>query len=631
MSKEPRLAVLVVSITIFVLATTFVALRFYSRIVIVKKFGHHDYWSLLAWIIDFAFSFSLFYATAKGLGLPAADIKPENRHSIIRATFAFTVLYNPALMTVKTSILVFYLTFARGEKLFRLGNYLTLFVVNVSGLALTFLTIFQCRPVGSVLKPTLPAAASCTSVITLYLSSAPVNIITDIAILFLPMPILTKMHLPRRQKFILIITFGFGFFVTVVDVIRIVYLQRALTETQLRSQSGPIHSGSLISVSSFTALSFMWSVVEANMSVICSCVPLLKPLIARIMPRMIGLSGKRHGRTTGAETPPDEIPGVGSSTNIRLSAMARVNRSGPCGDRPVSSDEDPELSGVRSGDSQPGAALIEFVRMKGPKNMLKLNNRESLAPIALVTLSFWLWGFSYGLLGNLTGHLQAVLGLDTWQSLGIHAAYFSGYFVSPVTLGRWILKGWGYKVTLITGLSVYACGTLIFWPSAVLSSFPAFIVSNVVIGGGLGVLETAANSFIALCGPQENAEIRLNISQGIQAIATVVSPLLSEKVLFKNVTNVSALINSQWTYLSIAFFDLLLAAALYYLPIPEAPDDDLEQIAIRCRGDGSSKILGVPVIWLTLSLGVGSLYLYVAGQEVVATSFESLVAASNIR
>ncbi|GFF61152.1 glucose/galactose transporter [Aspergillus udagawae] len=655
MLKEPRLAVLVVSATIFALATTFVALRFYSKIMIVKKLRHHDYWSLLAWIIDFAFSFSLFYATAKGLGLPAADIKPENRGSITRATFTFTVLYNPALMTVKTSILVFYLTFARGEKLFRLGTYVTLFVVNVSGLALTFLTIFQCRPVGSVLLPTLPATASCTSVITLYLSSAPVNIITDIAILFLPMPILTKMHLPRRQKYILLITFGFGFFVTVVDVIRIAYLQDAMTESRLTSQSRPIHSGSLISISctiyatplsrqimlisyalASAALSFMWSVVEVNMSVICTNVPLLKPLIARVMPRMIGVSGKRHGRTTGAGNLPDEIQGIGPSTNISLSAIDPVNHSGSRGDHPGPSDEDADddnvaLSGVQSAEFQPGVAFVEFVRLKRPKNMLKLNNRESLAPIALVTLVFWLWGFSYGLLGNLSNHLQAVLGLDTWESLGIHAAYFSGYLVSPVTLGRWVLKGWGYKATLITGLSVYACGTLIFWPSAVLSSFPAFIVSNFIVGSGLGVLETAANSFIALCGPQENAEIRLNISQAIQAIASVVSPLLSEEVLFKNVTNASALINAQWTYLGIAFFDLLLAAALYYLPIPEAPDDDLEQIAIRCRGDGSSKMLGVPVMWLTLSLGVGSLYLYVAGQEVLATSFESLVAASNLR
>jgi hypothetical protein len=262
-------------------------------------------------------------------------------------------------MTVKTSILVFYLTFARGEKLFRLGTYVTLFVVNVSGLALTFLTIFQCRPVGSVLLPTLPATASCTSVITLYLSSAPVNIITDIAILFLPMPILTKMHLPRRQKYILIITFGFGFFVTVVDVIRIAYLQDAMTESRLTSQSRPIHSGSLISISctiyatplsrqimlipyalASAALSFMWSVVEVNMSVICTNVPLLKPLIARVMPRMIGVSGKRHGRTPGAGNPPDEIQGIGPSTNISLSAIDPVTHSGSRGDHPGPSDED---------------------------------------------------------------------------------------------------------------------------------------------------------------------------------------------------------------------------------------------------------------------------------------------------
>jgi hypothetical protein len=40
------------------------------------------------------------------------------------------------------------------------------------------------------------------------LSSAPVNILTDLAILFLPMPILTALCLPRKQKIILIALFG---------------------------------------------------------------------------------------------------------------------------------------------------------------------------------------------------------------------------------------------------------------------------------------------------------------------------------------------------------------------------------------------------------------------------------------
>lgn len=67
---------------------------------------------------------------------------------------------------------------------------------------------------------------------TLYLSSAPVNIITDLIILLLPIPVLKAMRLPKKQKLILHITFGFGVFVTAVDVVRIGYLQQA-AETRL--------------------------------------------------------------------------------------------------------------------------------------------------------------------------------------------------------------------------------------------------------------------------------------------------------------------------------------------------------------------------------------------------------------
>jgi len=126
------------------------------------------------------------------------------------------------LLATKTSILLFYLSLSKEEKLFRYLSYATLGVVNVAGLALTFLNIFQCRPVTATFKNPIPSSASCTNILTLYLSSAPVNIITDLAILFLPMPLLTGMRLPRKQKIILIITFSFGAFVAVVDVVRYV-------------------------------------------------------------------------------------------------------------------------------------------------------------------------------------------------------------------------------------------------------------------------------------------------------------------------------------------------------------------------------------------------------------------------
>lgn len=147
------------------------------------------------------------------------------------------VFQNPALMAVKTSILVFYMTLTRNQKVSRCANYATLFVVNAAGLALTLVNVFQCRPIGAVFLSDLPAYAHCTDIVTLYLSSSPVNIITDLAILILPMPLLTTMRLPFKQKIILVITFSFGFFVAVVDVIRIAFLQQAAISRSLAVKS----------------------------------------------------------------------------------------------------------------------------------------------------------------------------------------------------------------------------------------------------------------------------------------------------------------------------------------------------------------------------------------------------------
>ncbi|KAE8323319.1 major facilitator superfamily domain-containing protein [Aspergillus sergii] len=656
--EDRRPEVLVVSIVFFVIASVFVALRFVSRVFIVKKVGLHDYLMLLAWVIDFGFSFSLFYATRKGLGLHDNDIALSDRYSLNRANYAFTVLYNPALMAVKTSILVFYLTLTQGERVFRCANYVTLFVVNAAGLALTLVNVFQCRPVGAAFSYPLAPDAHCTDILTLYLSSSPVNIITDLAILFLPNPILTQMRLPRKQKIILVITFSFGFFVAVVDVIRIAYLQNAATSRQILLREIHLQDVSGDDLNWYASLSFMWSVVEVNVSVMCACVPSLKPLVARIVPKMIR---DTDDSTTVPDAPtvepldipdipdiaePTPLPTIPGPSMRRRSQSANHSKSSPSGsgssasrrgaDGPIdmreflmASDPPPQdaeaNTTITTTSYLPSITFFDFVNMKKPANMLKLSNKESIAPISLTTILFFMWGFAYGLLDILNAQFQDIVRLDSWRSLGLNAVYFGGYFIGPPLVGRTVLKHWGFKSTFITGLCIYACGTLIFWPSAVLTSYSAFIVSNFIVGFGLAVLETAANPFIALCGPLENSEIRLNISQGVQAVGSVVSPLLAKKVLFKKVTDVSSLVDVQWTYLGIALFDVLLAVAFYYLPIPEASDEDLQELANRRRSDNMTQVAGIPVVWLTLGLGVFSQFFYVAGQEIISQSFTMFV------
>lgn len=54
----------------------------------------------------------------------------------------------------------------------------------------------------------------------------------------------------------------------------------------------------------------------------------------------------------------------------------------------------------------------------------ELTLRQSLYPICLVTVLFFLWGFSYGLLDTLNKHFQNTLGIDKTRSSGLQAAYF---------------------------------------------------------------------------------------------------------------------------------------------------------------------------------------------------------------
>ncbi len=559
-------------------------------------------------------------------------------------------------MATKTSICLFYLTLSKNHPVFRWTTLATLAVVNVAGLALTFLNIFQCRPVGAAFDDPIQPSAKCIDIVTLYLSSAPVNIITDLAILFLPMPILTSMRLPRNEKIILIITFSFGAFVAVVDVVRIAYLESAAL-ARLTDNSGSAASNVEYDYSWIASLSFLWSAVEVHVGILVACVPGVKPLVAKLFPTLLGRI-KAVKELTGN---PFYGPGDAQWANLAPKAQPSSVHEPPPPRTPANTVNVPTVNDnegetgmmeflttpdmthlpirqsstglatiattARTRPRTPSLTIFDFVNIRNHKNMTKLTNRESIAPLALVTILFFLWGFAYGLLDVLNMQFQLIVGSSNGQSVGLHSAYYGAYFFAPLTFGRYVFKKWGFRATFIVGLCIYGCGTLVFWPSAVLASYPAFLISNFIIGLGVATLETAGNPFIALCGPPEYSEVRLNISQGVQAIGSVLSPILAKKVLFKNVHDAPSLIDIQWTYLGIALFDVCLALIFFYLPIPEASDDELEEMAERRETVYQRKVLGTPVIFVTLVFGIFSQFCYTGGQEAVAGAFQKYVAA----
>ncbi|KAF2012962.1 MFS general substrate transporter [Aaosphaeria arxii CBS 175.79] len=206
----------------------------------------------------------------------------------------------------------------------------------------------------------------------------------------------------------------------------------------------------------------------------------------------------------------------------------------------------------------------------------ELTLRESIYPLCLVTILFFLWGFSYGLLDTLNKHFQVTLNITRTRSSGLQAAYFGAYPLASLGHANWLLRHYGYKIVFIWGLFLYGVGSLIAWPCILYRSFGGFCAAIFIIGNGLGSLETAANPYLTVCGPPKYAEIRINLAQAFNGIGTVVAPVLGSYVFFKDTAdNVESLKNVQWVYLAIACFVFLLAVVFYFSPIPEVTDADM--------------------------------------------------------
>ncbi|KAJ4375881.1 hypothetical protein N0V83_001159 [Neocucurbitaria cava] len=250
-----------------------------------------------------------------------------------------------------------------------------------------------------------------------------------------------------------------------------------------------------------------------------------------------------------------------------------------------------------------------------------LTTRQSIIPVTLVTILFFLWGFAYGLLDVLNSRFQVALHITQGESSGLQAAYFGAYFIGPLTYSGWFLRKFGYRYTFMLGLSIYCVGALMFWPSAVKRSFGGFCGAMFLAGSGLSTLETSANPYIAVCGPPKWSEFRLELSQSIQAVGSVVAPVLAGQVIFKNVgTDGRSLESVQWVYLGIAGFVGILAVCFYFAPIPEISDADMADQAEMTTG--ATGYVDKPMKkQFTLFWGVLAQFSYVGAQVGVAAYF----------
>ncbi|MGD0443382.1 MAG: L-fucose:H+ symporter permease [Edaphobacter sp.] len=153
---------------------------------------------------------------------------------------------------------------------------------------------------------------------------------------------------------------------------------------------------------------------------------------------------------------------------------------------------------------------------------------------SLVTVLFFLWGMSNNLTDILVQQFKKSFELSPVSAQLVQTANFLGYFFMALPAAL-LMRKWGYKAGMVTGLVLFGCGMVLFWPAAVSGQYSAFLVALFTVGSGASFLETAANPFIAQFGPAETSEQRLNFSQSFNPPGTIVGVLIGSQFIFSGV------------------------------------------------------------------------------------------------
>jgi FHS family L-fucose permease-like MFS transporter len=153
-----------------------------------------------------------------------------------------------------------------------------------------------------------------------------------------------------------------------------------------------------------------------------------------------------------------------------------------------------------------------------------------LLPFLVVTVLFFLWAIPNNLTDILIRQFMKTFEIDQSSAAQLQVI-FVGYFLMAIPAGQ-MMRWFGYKAGLITGLVLMGSGCWVFYPAAHAGVYGLFLLAQFVIGCGLSCLETGANSFIAQLGSAGSSERRLNLSQAFNPLGSITAGLVGTRFIF---------------------------------------------------------------------------------------------------
>jgi FHS family L-fucose permease-like MFS transporter len=238
-----------------------------------------------------------------------------------------------------------------------------------------------------------------------------------------------------------------------------------------------------------------------------------------------------------------------------------------------------------------------------------------IGPFITVTVLFFIFGFITTLNMALVPHLKSIFDLNYAWAMLVESAFFLAYFVFSSPTAK-LIEAIGYKQTMVVSLFIQVVGCLMFIPAARLVNFPLFLAAVFIVGAGVTALQTSANPYVAILGPEHSAPVRLTLAQALNSLGATIAPIFAGAFILADPAKLiskAAIANTvRAPYMLIAGGLLILGVAVAFMHLPHVaqtqafrPAKEGDPILSRSIWGYRHTVLGAVGIFVYVGVEVG--------------------------
>ncbi|KAH7149904.1 hypothetical protein B0J13DRAFT_583331 [Dactylonectria estremocensis] len=261
-----------VTIVFGTLTGIFILFRFGTKLFVLDHdFGMDDLFVLIAFLFGIPSTVMNIHGTAgNGEGQDIWNLEFDKIYKFGFWFYILEVFYFAQVSLLKMAFLFFYLRIFSGPAQKVLWG--TIIFNTLYGVVFVFVASFQCTPVSFFWNGwDGEHAGKCLNTTAIGWANASVSVALDLWMLAVPLWCVRSLNMHWKKKLGVAFMFFVGTFVTVVSIIRLQFI------INLGSSHNATYDQLEISV---------WSTVEINVGIMCTCMPSIRLLLVRFFPAL---------------------------------------------------------------------------------------------------------------------------------------------------------------------------------------------------------------------------------------------------------------------------------------------------------------------------------------------------------